>query len=367
MIPFLPLAIENEHFYPEWRAVLDGILCDGWYILGSRLMEFEQAFAKYCGTDSAIGVANGLDALHLILEGYKLLGRLSVGDEIIVPANTYIASVLAISKAGLIPIFVEPDELTFNIGIDRLSSYITSRTKAIMIVHLYGQVSHVSLLREFCDNHRLLMIEDAAQAHGALFDNKRAGTWGDAAGFSFYPGKNLGALGDGGAVTTNDKELASVIRAYRNYGSNVKYHNLYQGTNSRLDELQAAFLHIKLKRLDADNEMRRQVAETYDSLIANHKIIKPVHPVQRLSHVWHLYVVRCKERDRLKSYLQSNGVEVIIHYPVPPHKQAAYSQLNNLSLPITEAIHKEVLSIPIYPNLKMAQIEQVAKLINEFA
>ncbi|MDB4655576.1 DegT/DnrJ/EryC1/StrS family aminotransferase, partial [Flavobacteriales bacterium] len=325
------------------------------------------AFAEYCETDFCCGVGNGLDALILILEGYKSIGKLKEGDGIIVPANTFIATVLAISKAGLTPILVEPDATTFNLSIKNVREAITPNTKAIMTVHLYGQITPMKEMKALADEHHLLLLEDAAQAHGAMIDGKKAGAWGDAAAFSFYPGKNLGALGDAGAVTTSDSELNAVLRSYRNYGSEQKYVHIQKGVNSRLDELQAAFLSVKLKKLDADNELRRKIAEQYEEGITNPLIFTPAHPENRLSHVWHLYVIRCEHRDRLQKYLRDNSIETLIHYPTPPHKQQAYRELNHLSLPITEQIHAEVLSLPIYPTLSSSDLNRIVELLNDFS
>lgn len=366
MIRFLDLQLVNAAHTDAFKAKCAEFLASGRYIMSSNLDEFEKNFATFCGADYSIGVGNGLDALVLILEAYKHLGKLNNGDEVIVPANTFIATVLAISKAGLTPVLVEPNPVTFNLSAKNVKQAITSHTKAIMAVHLYGQIAEITELKALANQHNILLIEDAAQAQGALIDGKRAGNWGHAAAFSFYPGKNLGAIGDGGAITTSDKELEKTLRQYRNYGSEEKYIHSLKGVNSRLDELQAAFLGLKLNKLDEDNEQRRQIAEHYQQGITNTLISKPQHPVNGLSHVWHLYVIRCKQRDRLKTYLYQKGIETLIHYPIPPHKQGAYKELNNLTYPLTEEIHTEVLSLPIYPGLTEAEQLQIIAALNEF-
>lgn len=348
------------------EAAMHRVLYSGWYIMGQELSRFENEFAQHTGVKHAIGVANGLDALILILEAFKNLGQLSVGDEVIVPANTYIASILAISKSGLVPVLAEPDPVTFNLSASEAVKHIGPKTKAVMAVHLYGQLADVEGIAQLCQNHDLLFIEDAAQSHGAQLNGKRAGAWGHAAGFSFYPGKNLGALGDAGAITTNNADLDRMVRIVRNYGSEVKYHNLVQGINSRLDELQAAVLGVKLPFLDFENEARRQIAQRYDALIAHDRIVKPSIPTHRMAHVWHLYVVRCEQRQKLVDHLKQNGVDSLIHYPVPPHKQPAYVEWNGRSYPITEAMHDQVLSLPLFPHMTNEQIEQVVRAINSF-
>ena len=370
LIPFLDLQAINNQYSEEILNEVIKVINSGWYILGEQVELFEQEFADYCGTKHCIGVANGLDALIIILEAYKELGLFSVGDEVIVPANTYIASILAISKAALTPVLVEPDINTYNLNPDLIEAKITKKTKAIMAVHLYGQVCDMDKINKIAKKHKLKAIEDSAQAHGAIYDGKRTGNLGDASGFSFYPGKNLGALGDGGAITTNDDELAEAIKAYRNYGSQQKYVNKYKGLNSRLDEIQATILRVKLKHLDADNQKRREIAQYYCDNITNLKIVLPItshsSPITKKDHVWHLFVIRCKERDELQTYLSNNGVQTIIHYPIPPHKQVAYKELNNLLLPITEQIHSEVLSLPMCPVFSNAEVEKIVRIINEW-
>ena len=361
MIPFLDVKAINSRFKDELESAMRQVLESGWYILGEKSRAFEKAFAEYCGIEHCIGCGNGLDALRL---GIKALG-FGENDEIIVPANTYIASILAISDNGCKPIFVEPSLQTYNIDVEKIESAITPRTKAILVVHLYGQVVEMQKVWELARKYNLAIIEDCAQAHGAIYQGKRVGTLGDVAGFSFFPGKNLGALGDGGAVTTKHKDVAEKVRALGNYGSHKKYVNLYKGLNSRLDEIQAAILEIKLKHLDSDNESRRAVAKFYRENITNNKIILP-ECVSEEGHAWHLFVVRCEERDRFQAYLKDNGIETIIHYPIPPHKQEAYKEYNHLSLPITEKIHREVLSLPISPVMSKEQAEEVVRVVNRF-
>lgn len=365
MIPFLDLKKINQQYEAELSDAFSRVLASGWYIMGQELKAFESAFASYCGVKHAIGVANGLDALVLVLRAWKLTGKLQDGDEIIVPANTYIASVLAITENGLVPVLVEPDEKTYNLCPKKVQAAISPRTKAVLPVHLYGLISNMPVLCMIAKENNLLILEDCAQAHGAQIQGKKAGSWGDAAGFSFYPGKNLGALGDAGAITTNDDELAQVLLAIRNYGSHKKYENVYQGVNSRLDELQAALLSVKLKFLDKETESRRNVAATYCQKIINEKIGMP-YTSDESSHVWHLFVVRVAEREKLQAHLSSLGIQTLIHYPIPPHKQLAYSEFSELSLPLTEQIHDEVLSLPISPVMNDAEIEAVVAAVNSF-
>lgn len=365
-IPFLNLKDVNDRFAVELKEAAGRVIESGWYILGKEVGEFEKEFAAYCGTSSCVGVGNGLDALTLILRAYKELKVFQNGDEIIVPANTYIASILAITESGLIPVLVEPDVQTYNIDVQRVEAAITHRTRAIMAVHLYGQLADVESLRKITAKHRLKLIEDCAQAHGAAVNGGKAGTFGDAAGFSFFPGKNLGALGDAGAVTTNDGALARQVRALSNYGSEVKYHNVCQGVNSRLDEMQAAFLRVKLKHLDNDSEARRAVAERYMAGIRNARISMPT-VITPSAHVWHLFVVRSPARDQLQQHLAELGIDTLIHYPVPPHRQPAFvGVLSDLVLPETDAIHKSVLSLPISPTLRSEEIERVIAACNAF-
>ena len=375
MIKFLDLKKVNERFRTEMDAAVKCVLDSGWYLLGREVEQFEADFAAYCGVKHCIGVANGLDALNLIIKAYGF----GPGDEIIVPANTFIASILAISENGCTPVFVEPQWSTRLIDEELIEKAITPRTKAIMVVHLYGRAMNMTKVWELAEKYDLKVIEDSAQAHGAMFEGRRCGSLGDASGFSFYPGKNLGCLGDGGAVTTNDDVLAEKVRAIRNYGSDYKYHHIYKGTNSRLDEIQAAWLGVKLPHLDADNLVRAQVAARYCSEIRNPLVELPENPdaddggryaanraVGGLAHVWHVFAITCGERDRLNKWLTDNGVQTNIHYPTPPHQQEAYREFKDLSLPITEKIHREILSLPISPVISEEEVSEVIRLVNEF-
>lgn len=365
MIKFLDLQKINNRFDLEIKENVNRVLSSGWYLLGEEVASFETNFANYCGSKFCIGVANGLDALRLIIKGYIELGEMSEGDEVIVPANTYIASLLAITDNKLKPVLIEPDISTYNIDCKLIEGAITNKTKAIMIVHLYGQNAYNETIKEICLKHNLKLIEDNAQAQGALFGNLKTGNLGDAAGTSFYPGKNLGAFGDAGAVTTNNEELANVIKALGNYGSFKKYENTYKGLNSRLDELQAAILNVKLKYLDNDNNIRKNIASKYLNRITNNSIILPI--INNAdSHVWHLFVIRHKERNRLQEFLFKNQIQTMIHYPIPPHKQMAFKELQSISLPITEMIHDQVLSLPISPILKDEEVDLVVQAINNF-
>lgn len=366
MIKFLDLQKINAQYETEINQAMKEVVNSGWYILGKSVTEFEQNFAAYSGAKHCIGVANGLDALILILNGYIELGRLKKGDEIIVPANTFIATILAISKVGCVPVLVEPDEASFLLSADNIEAHIRPETAAIMPVHLYGQLANMSALNALAKKHNLLVIEDAAQAHGANDNGQIAGGTGDAAGFSFYPGKNLGALGDGGAITTNDDDLAAIVRVLRNYGSEKKYHNKVVGVNSRLDELQAAILNVKLKYLTKDTERRRQIAKRYSTEITNPNIQLPKWDFENSNHVFHLYVIRCTNRSKLQDYLNQNEIQTIVHYPIPPHKQAAYKEWNALSFPLTEQIHEEVLSLPISPVMTEEEVTQVIKTLNTY-
>ena len=369
MIKFLDLRKINDSFEPQISGAVKRVLGSGWYLLGDEAKSFENEYSRFIGSRHCIGVANGLDALRLILRAYIEMGDMKEGDEIIVPANTYIASILAITENRLVPVLVEPDISTYNIDPFRIEELITSRTKGIMIVHLYGQNAMHSEIERLVKKYRLKLIEDNAQAQGCFYGEKRTGSFGDAAGHSFYPGKNLGALGDAGAVTTNDDELADVIRSVANYGSKVKYQNLYKGLNSRLDEIQAAILRVKLTRLDEDNRLRRAIAEYYLRNIVNPDIILPL-PVSRqpatsyTGHVWHLFVIRTAKRDRLQQFLHDKGIQTIIHYPVPPHLQNAYSEWKELRLPVTEQIHNEVLSLPISPVMENREVSFIADVLN---
>jgi len=363
MILFRDLNLINRKYKDEILKVISNVIDSGKYILGENVQLFEKEFAQYCGTKYAIGVGNGFDALKLILRGYKELGYFQEGDEIIVPANTYIATVLAITEERLKPIFVEPRIDTYLIDPERIEEKISKKTKAIIVVHLYGQTCEMDKIWEIAKKYNLKIIEDAAQAHGAYYKDKKAGNLGDAAGFSFYPGKNLGAIGDGGAVTTNDEELAKVIQGLRNYGSPVMYKFYYKGVNSRLDELQAAILRIKLKYLDEENENRKKIAKLYLENIKNEEIILPK---VITDSVWHLFVIRTKERDKLQKYLEQNNIQTFIHYPIPPHKQLAYKEFNNQSYPITEKISNEILSLPIYGDIPIEYVEKIINVVNSY-
>jgi dTDP-4-amino-4,6-dideoxygalactose transaminase len=367
IVPFLDLKKLNSSFEPELTDVVKKSIDSGWYILGPEVETFEKEFATYCGANHCVGVGNGLDALIIIWDCLILQGELKKGDEVLVPANTYIASILSILKAGLTPVLCEPDPETYNLSIKNLNHYLTGNTKAVLMVHLYGRVSEANELSEFCANHQLLLIEDAAQAHGAIGNNgQRAGSIGFAAGFSFYPGKNLGALGDSGAVTTNDAFFADQVAKYRNYGSEKKYYNEFIGINSRLDPIQAAVLSIKLKRLDSDNQRRQHIAQRYQGEIKNEKILFSQTPTNPNSHVWHVFTIQVKNRSEFQEYLNQNGIQTLIHYPVAPHKQIALSQFSHLSLPATEQIHDEIISLPISPVMTDEEIEYVIHFCNAY-
>ncbi|WP_438989046.1 DegT/DnrJ/EryC1/StrS family aminotransferase [Polaribacter sp.] len=367
MIKFLDLEKINNQYSEEIKNVTNAVIDSGWYLLGERVKTFENDLTKYTGAKYAIACANGLDALRLIIRGYIEMGLMDEGDEVIVPANTYIASLIAITDNNLVPVLVEPNIDSYNLDINKIEELITKRTKAIMTVHLYGQISFNEELKKIAFKNNLKIIEDNAQAIGAKYKNLNTGNLGDVAGFSFYPGKNLGALGDSGAVTTNDKELAKIIRALANYGSEVKYENKFSGLNSRMDEIQAGILSVKLKYLDNENKKRKEIAQYYLNHINNPVIILPKIITGNVdSHVWHLFVIRSKRRDELKEYLEKNEVQTVIHYPIPPHKQKCYEKLNNLKFEITEKIHKEVLSLPISPILPEKDMVRIADLINKF-
>jgi dTDP-4-amino-4,6-dideoxygalactose transaminase len=366
MIKFLDLQKINLQYLPEFNEAFDRVLKSGWFIMGKELEGFENEFARYCGTKYCIGVANGLDALILILEGYKELGLMKDGDEVIVPSNTYIASILAISKAGLKPVLCEPNLDTYLLDANLIESHITERTKAILPVHLYGQLCDMNAINSIAKKYGLKVIEDSAQSHAAVYmDGRKSGNLGDASGFSFYPGKNLGALGDAGAITTNDEELAIVLKAFRNYGSHKKYHNLYKGINSRLDEIQAALLTVKLKYLDAETSQRREAASFYLNNIVNSKIVLP--SVTRYeAHVFHIFPVRVNDRQHFQQYLSDKGIETNIHYPIPPHQQPAYQEISSLSFPISELIHKEIISLPMSPILSAKDLAYIVEVINNY-
>lgn len=361
MIKFLDLKAINEMHRLEMEAAIKRVLDSGWYLLGKEIESFEKEFSEYCGVKHCIGCANGLDALKLIIQAYGF----GVGDEIIAPANTYIASLISISANGATPVLVEPDINTYLIDPEKIEAAITSRTKAIMVVHLYGRAMDMTRIWEIARRYNLKVIEDSAQAHGAMYNGRRVGNLGDASGFSFYPGKNLGCLGDGGAVTTNDDELAEKIRALRNYGSDVKYHFPYRGTNSRLDEIQAALLRVKLPHLDNDNAIRRRIAERYCSGIKNPNIVLPSLPDDAMQNVWHVFPIRVQNRTEFQQYLSDNGIQTVIHYPIPPHRQPAYTEWHNLSLPIAEKIHEEIISLPISPVMSEEEVHKVVDVINK--
>ena len=365
MTPFLDLQSINAQYRAELIEACTRVIDSGWYISGNELSQFEQEFATYCGSAHCIGVANGLDALILTLRAWLELGRLQPGDEIIVPANTYIASILAISANGLTPVLVEPDAASFNLSPANARAAITAKTRAILPVHLYGQLADMPAIMALAREHGLLVLEDAAQAHGAAIAGKRAGSWGDAAGFSFYPGKNLGALGDAGAITTQDSELAQTLHALRNYGSHEKYKNLFKGVNSRLDEIQAAMLRVKLSKLELETQHRRSIAAIYLQNI-HHPAVQLPQVASPEQHVWHLFVIRTGQRTALQQHLAAQGIQTLIHYPIPPHQQQAYAEWNAQSYPLTEAMHQEVLSLPMGPTLTKNEALQVAKMVNSF-
>jgi len=365
MIEFLNLKEINAQYETELKEACSRVIDSGWYLMGKEVENFESQFSEYCGTKYTVGVANGLDALTLVLRAWKELGKLKDGDEVIVQANTYIASILAITENNLVPVLVEPDESTFNLCPNVVEKAITDKTKVILPVHLYGQISPMSELMEIARKHNLLVLEDCAQAHGAEIVGKKSGNWGHAGAFSFYPGKNLGALGDAGAVTTNDVELARAVRALGNYGSHKKYENIYQGINSRLDEIQAAMLRVKLNHLTSETKRRQDIAQRYLNEINNPLVILPA-PCEKKSHVWHLFVIKSSARESLQRHLQRRGIESLIHYPIPAHKQIAYQSWWDLELPITELVHKQVLSLPIAPIMEYEEVTAIISAINDY-
>jgi dTDP-4-amino-4,6-dideoxygalactose transaminase len=372
MIKFLDLQKINAQYAAELKQAASEVIDSGWFLMGEKLSSFETNLASYIGASHAIGVANGLDALRLILNAYIEMGIMQEGDEVIVPANTYIASVLAISDNNLKPVLVEPDPSNYNLDIGLIEKLITEKTKAIMVVHLYGQVCWSDPLSDLAKKYNLKIIEDNAQAIGADWNGIKTGALGDAAGFSFYPGKNLGALGDAGAITTSDPELAEMVRALGNYGSRKKYVNEFQGLNSRLDEIQAAFLDVKIKHIDTENQYRRQLASQYLNGIKNSKVILPMpnntalNHEENQEHVWHLFVIRHPQRAALQAHLEKNGIQTLIHYPIPPNKQLAYKELNHLDFPLTNIIHEEVLSLPLSPVMSEEEVATVIAAINSF-
>lgn len=365
MIKFLDLQKTTQAYSTEIKEAINRVVDSGWYLLGNELKTFENNYAQFIGTKHCIGVANGLDALRLILKAYIEMGIMTEGDEVIVPANTYIASVLAITDNQLVPVFVEPDFETYQIDSTKIEKVITSRTKAIMIVHLYGQCAFNNKIESLCQHYNLKLIEDNAQAHGCKYEGKVTGSLGNAAGHSFYPGKNLGAFGDGGAVTTNDEQLAKVIRSLANYGSSTKYVCEFQGLNSRLDEIQAAILDVKLKHLNQDTELRREIARYYIKNIVHADIKLPVIKDWN-SHVFHIFPILSNRRNELQAYLTSNGIQTLIHYPIPPHKQECYKEWNHILFPITEKIHNEELSLPISSVISIEEVKIVTDFINKW-
>lgn len=366
MVNYLELKKVSDSFQPELSATIEKVVQSGWYLFGEEKKVFEEEFAAYCGTNFCIGVGNGLDALMLIFSGYMEMEVMQRGDEVIVPANTFIASILAITRCGLTPVLCEPRLDTFLLDEEKIEALITPRTKAIMVVHLYGRVCAMDPITILAKRHHLKLVEDSAQAHGAMYKGKKAGNLGDAAAFSFYPGKNLGALSDAGAVTTNDAALAEVVRALSNYGSLTKYVHLYKGINSRMDEIQSAVLRLKLKRLDKDNELRREYAERYIREIRNPRIIVPEYPCHE-EHVFHIFAIRVPQRrDELQLWLKKEGIETQMHYPKPPHLQEAYKEWEQFSFPVTEKIHNEELSLPLSPAHTAEEITRVIDALNRF-
>jgi dTDP-4-amino-4,6-dideoxygalactose transaminase len=364
-VPFLDLKAINARHTTEFKSAASRVIDSGWYILGDEVKTFESEFATWVGVSNCIGTSDGLSALILTLRGWKELGLLKDGDGVAVPANTYIASILAITENRLRPVLVEPDEDTFNLGATKLSAALTADVKAVLAVHLYGQLADMPAIVKLCRERGLLLLEDAAQAHGAQINGIKAGAWGDAAAFSFYPGKNMGALGDAGVLTCKDARLAEMVRALRNYGSHEKYKNIVQGPNDRLDEMQAAFLRVKLKYIDADNKRRREIAQRYRKEIKNSSIRLPVVRSSEDSHVWHLFVIRVNNRDFFQQHLLDSGIQTSIHYPIAPHQQQAYvKELGNLKLPLTENLHREVVSLPISPVMTDEQVSYIIATIN---
>ncbi|MEE9337051.1 MAG: DegT/DnrJ/EryC1/StrS family aminotransferase [Methylococcaceae bacterium] len=363
-IPFLDLKSINAQYRQELIDATTKVIDSGWYIQGEEVKNFENEFSSYCGTEYCIGVGNGLDALILTLRAWKEMGKLKDGDEVIVPANTYIASILAITENQLTPVLVDPDVNTYNLNPATVKQSITDKTKVILAVHLYGQLAPMNELTALAKEYGLLVLEDSAQAHGASLNDRKAGSWGDASGFSFYPGKNLGALGDAGVVTTNNCELADTIRALGNYGSTEKYKNKYKGINSRLDEMQAAILRVKLQHLENEIILRRKVASKYLQGIQHSEIILPT-VKNKKTHVWHLFIIRNNDRDSLQRYLNHNGLQTLIHYPVPSHQQEAFNGWQG-NYPITELMSTEMLSLPISPTMSADDVNSIVKLINNF-
>ncbi len=368
MIKFLDLKKINASYKKDFELLFNDVVESGWYINGLHKENFEKEFASFIGAKFCVGVANGLDALSIILKALMVKGELQEGDEIIVPANTYIATLLSITQSNLKPVLVEPDEETFNLCPKKILRAISPKTRAIMPVHLYGQMADMPQISEIANKYNVQVIEDSAQAHGSSLSGKKAGNWGTASAFSFYPGKNLGAMGDAGAITTNDSDLADIARNISNYGSEEKYLNKYKGVNSRLDEIQAAILSVKLKKLDEDNLKRQEIAHRYIEEIQNTKIKLPAvyRELDSNYHVWHLFVVRTESRKEFQEFLANAGIETLIHYPTAPHKQEAFNELNNISLPLTEKIHEEVVSLPISPVLNEDEVSKIISVVNSY-
>jgi dTDP-4-amino-4,6-dideoxygalactose transaminase len=371
-IPFYDLKSINSQYLDDFSTSMKRIVKSGIHMIGKETENFEHSFANYCGAKYCVGVGNGLDALILSLRAYIEIGFMKEGDEVIVPANTYIATILAIAETRLKPVLIEPDLKTYNLDSEKIARAITSNTKAIMVVHLYGQPAEMDSIRYLADKYNLKVIEDAAQAHGAQYKRDFAGSLGDVGCFSFFPGKNLGALGDAGAVTTNDEEISTIIRSLRNYGEDIfdnlssrKYKNSFKGRNSRMDEMQASFLSIKLNDLERDTQKKRQCAEYYLNSITNSKLILP-YVLESTNPAWHLFVIRTEDRNKLKIYLEGFGIQTLIHYPIPPHKQKAFNEWNDLSFPITEKIHNEVLSIPLHPLLSVKEKKFIVNVLNNY-
>jgi dTDP-4-amino-4,6-dideoxygalactose transaminase len=364
-IPFLSLKDITGKYSNEIHEAVGRVIDSGWYLQGKENDTFEEHYAEYIGTKHAVGCANGLDALICILRAYMELGVMAPGDEVIVPANTYIASILAITENNLVPVLVEPDIATYQIDDSKIEVAITPKTKGVMIVHLYGRCAYTDRIGQICKNHNLRLIEDNAQAHGCMYRGQRTGSLGDVAGHSFYPGKNLGALGDGGAVTTDDEELTTAIKTISNYGSPQKYVFKYKGRNNRLDEIQAAILDVKLKYLDKDNNLRKEVAKKYINKIKNPDIVLPVVEDWN-SNVFHIFPIRTGKRDELQVYLADMGIQTLIHYPIPPHKQECYREWKDLSFPITERIHREELSLPMSPTITVDEVDFIVNSINNW-
>lgn len=365
MVDFLDLKAVNSQYRDELVKACEKVIDSGWFIQGSYLDAFEEEFATWCGTKFCVGVGNGLEALRLTLRAWIELGRLQAGDEVLVQGNTYIASVLAISESGLVPVFVEPDERTFNLCVTQLEQCRTAKTKAVMPVHLYGQLSPMEELNVWAESHDILVLEDCAQAHGASYQQRKAGSWGHAGAFSFYPGKVLGALGDGGAVTTDNEKLAETLRSLRNYGSSERYVHDLKGTNSRLDEIQAAILSVKLKYLDNEISIRKSIARMYLDGISNSKLVLPNYHDEE-NHVWHLFVVQSKTRDRLQDFLAEKTIQTLVHYPIPAFKQKAYKEFGQLELPVTERLSSSVLSLPMSPCMSEGEVAEVIEALNSF-